>query len=57
MCPDCSYSLLGLEPVEGTIRCPECGKHFFLADHHLTPEDLLAKPAISASANHQEDPT
>lgn len=25
-CPDCGYNLVGLVPVEGFVRCPECGR-------------------------------
>lgn len=55
-CHGCNYSLLGLPVSDGATTCPECGAHIILADHHLTPEDLLAKPATPASAHHQEDP-
>lgn len=56
-CHACSYSLFGLPVLEGATTCPECGAHIILSDNHLSPEDLLAKPATPASANQQEDPT
>jgi ribosomal protein S27AE len=41
-CPSCGYSLLGLVVDKGVILCPECAAPFFLADHGMTEEDLLA---------------
>ena len=44
-CASCQYSLLGLEPRDGGIICPECGQRFDLAERGLTPEDLIAAKA------------
>jgi hypothetical protein len=41
-CPSCGYSLLGLVVDKGVIVCPECAAPFFLADHGMTEEDLIA---------------
>ncbi len=41
-CPGCGYSLLGLAVEYGVITCPECAAPFFLADHGMTPEDIIA---------------
>jgi len=41
-CPACSYSLLGLEVVEGRVLCPECGTRTTLAERRLTPGMLIA---------------
>jgi hypothetical protein len=41
-CPGCGYSLLGLAVDKGVVKCPECAAPYFLADHGLTAEDLLA---------------
>lgn len=41
-CPFCRYSLLGLTVDYGAVRCPECGKEVLLAEHGLTPDDILA---------------
>lgn len=50
-CPTCRYSMLGLRITGGSVTCPECGKSTALADHGLTPKDLLAEEvAVSASS-------
>jgi ribosomal protein S27AE len=41
-CPGCGYSLLGLAVELGVVTCPECAAPFFLADHGMTPEDIIA---------------
>ena len=53
-CHACRYSLLGLPVADGATACPECGERIILADHHLTPDDLLAKPTSDASSGHRE---
>lgn len=27
LCPNCAYDLKGLEPINGEVQCPECGRH------------------------------
>jgi len=41
-CERCDYSLLGLQVADGRVICPECGSPFVLADHGMTPGDLIA---------------
>jgi hypothetical protein len=41
-CPGCGYSLLGLMVELGVVTCPECAAPFFLTDHGMTPEDIIA---------------
>jgi DNA-directed RNA polymerase subunit RPC12/RpoP len=41
-CPQCTFSLLGLPVANGIVRCPECGSRITLAEHDLTPDDILA---------------
>jgi DNA-directed RNA polymerase subunit RPC12/RpoP len=60
-CPSCSYSLLGLPLVDSisasqghAVRCPECGDLVNLAVHGLTPADVLAGVARTASTSHDK---
>jgi len=54
-CPKCEFSLMGLPITRGAVRCPECGHKIVLADHLLTPDDLLARPSeLASSVNHRE---
>jgi hypothetical protein len=41
-CPFCEFSLVGLKPEDGEVRCPECGGRVVLAEHGLYAEDLLS---------------
>jgi hypothetical protein len=45
-CPQCVYSLLGLQVFDGNVRCPECGETFNLVAHGLTPAQILVNPAV-----------
>jgi hypothetical protein len=45
-CTSCGYSLLGLAVDRGAIVCPECAAPFFLADHGMTEEDLMAPAGV-----------
>jgi hypothetical protein len=53
-CPNCRYSLLGLEIVDGRIHCPECGNVRVLAETELTAADFVA-PAAPASQDHRAE--
>jgi hypothetical protein len=45
-CLHCRYSLLGLTPQRGVVRCPECGEENDLSERGLSGEDLLAGRAM-----------
>lgn len=42
-CPFCEFSLVGLTPVRGAVKCPECGEVVLLHEHRIQPEDLLGR--------------
>ena len=43
VCPRCGYSLLGLNVVDASVVCPECGDAIRLTNIGLTPADVLAE--------------
>ncbi|MCC6320015.1 MAG: hypothetical protein IT438_01085 [Phycisphaerales bacterium] len=48
-CPECSYLPLGLVPADGSIRCPECGGSFTLAELGLTAADISMSRGLDPS--------
>lgn len=40
-CPVCDYSMLGLQPTEGAVVCPECGTRHTLSRLGLSNADIL----------------
>ncbi|MFG0247487.1 MAG: hypothetical protein ACF8OB_01265 [Phycisphaeraceae bacterium JB051] len=40
-CRNCSYSLIGQQPVDGKLRCPECGTPTTLELLGITEDDLI----------------
>ena len=43
-CLDCRYVLVGRTPIDGRVRCPECGREQSLAELGATEADLLIEP-------------
>ena len=41
LCPFCEFSLVGLMPSQGRVRCPECGEVVVLAEHRIHEDDLI----------------
>ncbi|GJM19991.1 MAG: hypothetical protein DHS20C14_22040 [Phycisphaeraceae bacterium] len=44
ICPWCRYDIDGLEPDDGTITCPECGRTCTLLEAHSAARAIAMRP-------------